>query len=422
MVPAFPTSGPHPSDPLPASQPGSPPVPQSDPLRGSQSDPLPGAQSGSQSASLSGPPLDPPPDPPSGSRGSGRHAAALRHALAAAARGLPVIPLTSAKLPAVRSPHRPPHPGHRTAEPGHPSAEPGHPSAEPGQPSVEACPEPAGRQGIPAEPRGITAEPQPPSGRASGPQPPCRGECGRAGHGIHDATTDPAAVRRLFAAAPWATGYGIACGRSPHHLIGLDLDVKHGEDSGAALARLCGEHGFALPPTVTVRTPSGGRHLWYTGPPDVPVPNSAGRLARGLDIRGTGGYLVGPGSYTTRGVYRLAPGPAHPSPAPRALVRLLTAPARTAGARTAGGRGSGLPPSAGPDSALLAFVRASRPGERNARLFWAACRAYETGRGPALADALITAAVTTGLTAREARAAVLSAAHRQAGPVSPPRP
>ncbi|MYW30448.1 bifunctional DNA primase/polymerase, partial [Streptomyces sp. SID2119] len=68
---------------------------------------------------------------------------ALAHALSTAGRGLPVFPLSATKLPALRSPHH-------------------------------------------------------------GEQPPvhCRGECGLPGHGVHDATTDPAAVRALFAAAP----------------------------------------------------------------------------------------------------------------------------------------------------------------------------------------------------------------------------
>ncbi len=186
-----------------------------------------------------------------------------RHALRAAARGYAVIPLTRTKLPAVRSPHR-----------GHPEA------------------------------------------------PPCRGACGRLGHGVHDATTDPLGIRRLFAAAPWATGYGIACGLPPHHLIGIDLDTKNGADSLTALRFIAEAHRFPLPPTVTVLTPSGGRHLWLTGPPSPPaprVPNSVGRLAPGIDIRGAGGYLVGPGSLTAHGRYVLAPGtPEHPAPAPRA--------------------------------------------------------------------------------------------------------
>ncbi|WP_329210511.1 bifunctional DNA primase/polymerase [Streptomyces sp. NBC_01708] len=274
---------------------------------------------------------------------------ALAHALSAAERGLPVFPLSATKLPALRSPH------HDEDPPVH-----------------------------------------------------CRGACGLPGHGVHDATTDPAAVRALFAAAPRATGYGIACGREPHRLIGIDLDIDtaHGNDSVAALQHLALQHLFTIPATVTVLTPSGGRHLWLAGPSGVSVPNSASRLAPGIDVRGAGGYLVGPGSVTTHGRYRLAPGTAHfaPAPCPRALLRLLTPPPRphhaTAGRATPDRQGQGL----------VQFVRAAHEGQRNTRLFWAACRAYEHGFGDDLADALTDAAVGTGLTEQEARAAIASAA------------
>ncbi|GAB2874536.1 bifunctional DNA primase/polymerase [Streptomyces deserti] len=270
---------------------------------------------------------------------------ALAHALSAAERGLAVIPLSRTKLPALRSPHR-------------------------------DDPDPS----------------------------PCHGECGRFGHGVYDASTDPARIRELFSAAPWATGYGIACGLPPHHLIGIDLDVKTGTDSSAALRELALRHLFTIPPTVVVLTPSGGRHLWLSGPPDIVVPNSAGRLAPGIDIRGAGGYLVGPGSRTDQGVYAAAPGTAHLAPAacPSALLRLLLPPPRAHHPTPAstGGHGQGL----------VQFVLAAHEGQRNTRLFWAACRAYEDGIGPALVESLVDAALNTGLTEREARATIASAA------------
>ncbi|WP_329120204.1 bifunctional DNA primase/polymerase [Streptomyces sp. NBC_01465] len=290
-----------------------------------------------------------------------RHSAtlALAHALSAAERGLPVIPLSRTKLPALPSPHRAPH--------------------------QQAAPEPV----------------------------LCRGECGRTGHGVHDASTDPAVVRAMFAAAPWATGYGIACGRPPHHLIGIDLDTKSDTDSTAALRHLALQHLFTIPETVTVLTPSGGRHLWLTGPPDTVVPNSASRLAPGIDIRGAGGYLVGPGSLTVHGIYRLAPGTAHlaPAPVPHTLLRLLTPPAARSTHHLTGRPAHG--------SGLVQFVLAAHEGQRNTRLFWAACRAYENGLGDDVTDLLCDAAVRTGLTEHEARATIASAARLTMAPLRP---
>ncbi|MET8134836.1 MULTISPECIES: bifunctional DNA primase/polymerase [unclassified Streptomyces] len=276
---------------------------------------------------------------------------ALAHALSAAERGLAVIPLSRTKLPALRSPHR------------------------------------------------------------DDPDPlPCHGECGRFGHGVYDASTEPRRIRELFAAAPWATGYGIACGLHPHHLIGVDLDTKSDTDSSTALRELALRHLFTIPDTVVVLTPSGGRHLWLSGPPDVVVPNSASRLAPGIDIRGAGGYLVGPGSRTEHGVYETAPGTARlaPAPCPPELLQLLLPPPARHGHRPT--------PSASDrqGQGLVQFVLAAHEGQRNTRLFWAACRAYENGLGPQLITPLVEAAVRTGLTEREARSTIASAARMTA--------
>ncbi|MFC8454326.1 bifunctional DNA primase/polymerase [Kitasatospora sp. NPDC057223] len=163
--------------------------------------------------------------------------------------------------------------------------------------------------------------PHPPEKRSE-----CHGACGRFGHGVHDATTEPALIERLFRTAAWATGYGIACGRAPHWLVGLDLDVKHGLDGVADLRRLEQVHGFTTPATATVATPSGGLHHWLTAPADARFPNSAGKVAPGIDVRGPAGYLVGPGSLGESGPYRFAPGtdPGTIAPAPPELLALLT--------------------------------------------------------------------------------------------------
>ncbi|MFI6344956.1 bifunctional DNA primase/polymerase [Streptomyces sp. NPDC050560] len=273
---------------------------------------------------------------------------ALDHALAAAERGLAVFPLSRAKLPALRSPHH-------------------------------------------DDPRPIR----------------CRGACGRFGHGVYDASSDPGRVRALFSAAPRATGYGIACGVPPYHLIGIDIDAP-GHDATAAgaessvLRELALRHLFELGETVTVMTPRGGRHLWLSGPADTPVPNSAGRLAPGVDVRGAGGYLVGPGSLASGGVYGVVPGTDRlpPAPCPPGLLRLL-APRVPRHAAPAHGHRDG--------SGLVQFVLAAEEGQRNTRLFWAACRAYENGLGDLLGPALISAAQHTGLTEHEARATLASA-------------
>jgi hypothetical protein len=245
------------------------------------------------------------------------------------------------------------------------------------------------------------------------PMPTCRGACGRFGHGVHDATTDHRRLDALFAAAPWATAYGLACGQPPHYLLGLDLDVKDGVNGIADLRTLASRHHFTMPDTATVASPSGGLHHWLSAPPDLGILNSAREIAAGIDIRTTGGYLVGPGSLGTKGYYRFVPGtdPDLIAPAPAELLALLTpAPAPVAVAPDPERLRQGI-------HALAAYARAALNGEcdkvrrtrqpgRKRRLFASAAQLARLIDAHALPqtvayDALLTAGLACGLTAAE---------------------
>lgn len=98
------------------------------------------------------------------------------------------------------------------------------------------------------------------------------------------ATTDPVQIETWEREYPRAR-VGVACG--PSGLCVVDLDVKDGKDGLGEWARLCAENGGA-PGTFTVRTPSGGLHLYYRGRAATTV----NRLAQGIDTRSTGGLVV----------------------------------------------------------------------------------------------------------------------------------
>lgn len=72
-------------------------------------------------------------------------------------------------------------------------------------------------------------------------------------------------------------------------LLILDVDAAKG---GFASLEGLGE----LPETFTVETKSGGRHFYFKPPPGVEYGNTIEKLGPGLDTRGNGGYVVGPGS------------------------------------------------------------------------------------------------------------------------------
>ena len=107
-------------------------------------------------------------------------------------------------------------------------------------------------------------------------------------HGFRDATRDPATIRRWWVDWPTANP-GIACGAS--EVLVLDEDLLN------ELKRLCEEHGQPLPRTYTVRT-SKGRHFWFKQPEGEPIGNVGSLRKAGyqIDVRGQGGYVVGPGS------------------------------------------------------------------------------------------------------------------------------
>jgi hypothetical protein len=100
-------------------------------------------------------------------------------------------------------------------------------------------------------------------------------------------------------------GYGIQTGQF-NGIFVVDLDVgpdKNGVDALVALAA-----GRPIPDTLSVLTPSGGVHLYFRLPPGVHVPTSHGVLGPGIDIKGEGGFVVGPGSpHKNGGVYQEVP-------------------------------------------------------------------------------------------------------------------
>lgn len=237
-------------------------------------------------------------------------------------------------------------------------------------------------------------------------------QCGAPGHGVGDATSDPDTLRWLFEQAPQAVGYGIRCGA---RLVGLDLDRKHGVDGVANLNKLADRHGFEIPRTTTVCTPSNGYHVWLTVPGGTIVPNSVGRVGPGIDIRSSRGYVTGPGSIGRTGAYVLHPkiGYIEPQPVPEALLRLMLPPApRTHPRRQPAALSQDVVTRA--LQGLVNTVLTSTDGTRNDRLYWAACKAWDHVRDGHIAACdveaeLVAAAVQVGLGAGEALRTVSSA-------------
>jgi KaiC/GvpD/RAD55 family RecA-like ATPase len=106
-----------------------------------------------------------------------------------------------------------------------------------------------------------------------------------AAHGVKEATTDEATIKRWWERTPEAN-IGVAAGAGAGFFV-LDIDTAKGGDD--SLLELQCTHG-ELPPTVEAITGSGGRHLLFRMP-GVAIRNRVG-FAPGLDTRSDGGYIV----------------------------------------------------------------------------------------------------------------------------------
>ena len=147
---------------------------------------------------------------------------------------------------------------------------------------------------------------------SAGQSCPHPGKHPRTLNGVKDATTDPTVIKAWFNKWPDAN-LGIATGRASG-FFAVDVDGDVGKES---LKELQAEHG-RLPKTVTVQT-GKGRHRYFRCD-GARVGNSAGRLGKGIDIRGEGGYVVAAGSVHASGAtYRFVDG--------RGLDEIAVAPA-----------------------------------------------------------------------------------------------
>jgi hypothetical protein len=106
------------------------------------------------------------------------------------------------------------------------------------------------------------------------------------------ATSNKKQIRAWWAEADY--NIGLATGRG---IVVLDYDMKDGQLGAKALAT---HDMLGLPMDgLKVETPTGGVHLYFKT--EQTIHNSASKIAKNVDVRGDGGYVVAPGS-TIHGV------------------------------------------------------------------------------------------------------------------------
>ena len=113
-------------------------------------------------------------------------------------------------------------------------------------------------------------------------------------NGFKDATTDLEQIDRWWKANP-NYNIGLPPDRVDWSIADLDPPLGH-----KTWATLVAKHGTP-PDTYEVRTPRGGRHLYFKGS----LPPSASKIGPNVDTRGRNSYVLAPPSRTADGEYEV---------------------------------------------------------------------------------------------------------------------
>ncbi len=206
----------------------------------------------------------------------------------------------------------------------------------------------------------------------------------RTPNGFKAASTDADCIRAMHVQFGFVL-VGIRTGEASNIAV-LDIDRQH---DGAGWWQ---ENRDRLPATRTHRTRSGGLHLFFQNHPGLRC--STAKIAPGIDVKAEGGSII---FWPAAGLPVLCEAPLAPWP------QWLMPPPKPAA--VASYKHSGPRPAEHIAAGLAGLVRTiahAPPGQRNARLFWAAARTRELIDNGELSRAhgeaaLIEAAIRAGL-------------------------
>ncbi|MCK5603804.1 bifunctional DNA primase/polymerase [Candidatus Pacearchaeota archaeon] len=144
-------------------------------------------------------------------------------------------------------------------------------------------------------------------------------------NGFHDASKDENAIRAMWGART-NLNLGIATGEVSGFWV-LDIDSDKGGNE--ALEELENKYG-SLPETLISNTGGGGKHYLFKIPKGTKMGCSTSKIAKGIDVRGDGGYIAAPPSTHPTGdryIWATATGsdvPGDISEAPAWLIKIIS--------------------------------------------------------------------------------------------------
>jgi len=136
----------------------------------------------------------------------------------------------------------------------------------------------------------------------------------RTPHGYKDATLNPEQFSN-------SDGIAITTG-SASGLVVVDLDEKNGKHGIQEFKKLCDGHPDIV--TRTVRTPTGGKHLYFKHSGNLKT--RIDQPAPGIDFKADGGYVVAPPSVVKSGGFYSVVNDIEPADLPDWLIEVFTAP------------------------------------------------------------------------------------------------
>ena len=198
---------------------------------------------------------------------------------------------------------------------------------------------------------------------------------------VIEASCDASRIHQWDASYLGGCNYGFAPGEDDCIVV-IDVDNKNDKSGDRQLAAYMLENNLSLPDTFTVRTPSGGRHLYFKASKEL---RSRVNWLPGVDVRGVGGYVVAAGSIMQGGGKYTVEVDLDAAPCPQWLEEELSRsntyelaePITEAQLKAA----NFIPDTA--EKAAFARQELSRlraePGERNYKLFQWGCEACKMG-------------------------------------------